>query len=99
MANNLEDPFADLRRRLEELFGHPPGAFDPGSTILRDMERINRALGRGFVQFQQIIGPQALLDRIEASVESPAAREVLDLPRRLMIWPKIWPDKVWRRRE
>jgi len=109
MANNSVDPFADMRRRMEELFGYPPGAFamdraleemgqhipDPASNVLRDVERINRALGRGFVQLQEILGPQALLDRFEDSFT--AAREVLELPLRMK--PKIWPDGVWRRRE
>lgn len=91
------DPFAELRRRLEQMFGYPPGAFDPTSPFLRDAERINRALGRGFVDLQMVLGPEQLRGRIEATLESPAAREVLDLPRRLMVWPKVWPDKLWRR--
>ena len=76
-----------------------PQAFNPLSNAKRDVDRINSMLGEGFVQFQRVVGPRALLDRIEASLDTPAAREVMDLPRRFMIWPKFWPDKIWRRRE
>ena len=76
---------------MEKLLGYPAGAFDPASNILRDMERINRALGEGFKMFQDVIGPQELLDRIEAlhPDQAPlrlpqALRDIMDLPR--MVW-------------
>lgn len=91
-----EDPFAEMRREIERLLGHPPGAFDPFSPFLTDMERVNRALGEGFTLLQNVLGPQQLLDRIEAALEFPAGREVLELPRRMWEIRPPWPDKEWR---
>ena len=68
MAN--DDPWADMRRQMEKLFGYPLGAFDPASNFLRDMERINRALGEGFVMLQDVMSPQQLLRRIESGLDS-----------------------------
>lgn len=96
MANNQEDTLAETRRRLERLFGYPPGAFDPATNFFRDMERINRSLGEGFKSFQEVMSPQDLRDRIEALHPDQAPlpiRRVLDdimsLPRRMWeILPK-----------
>jgi len=94
---NAEENLERLRREMERLFGYPRGAFDPFSPFVRDAERLNRALGEGFVLMQQVLGPRQLFDRIEAALEFPAGREVLELPRKM--WPirPPWPDKEWRR--
>lgn len=91
MSNNFEE----LRRELERLFGYPPGAFDPLSPFLRDVGRINHALGEGFTLMQNVLGPQQLLDRIEAALEFPAPREVLELPRRMGILPSPHLNEKW----
>lgn len=94
---NVEDTEAEARREMERILGYPAGAFDPASNFLRDVDRINRALGEGFVLMEQVLGPQKLLDRIEAALDFPAAREVLDLPRKMWELRPPWPDKGWRR--
>ena len=90
MANGQEDPFADVRRKIEEILGYPAGAFNPASNFLRDMERINRALGEGFKTFQDVIGPEQLKDRIEAlhldqavSRVPKALQDIMNLPRKM----------------
>ena len=75
MANQKVDPFAEIRRQMEDLFGYPPGAFDPASNFLRDMERINRALGKGFVMLQDVMNPQQLLRKIESGLDSVVPRK------------------------
>ena len=92
-----ENPFEELSRELERLLGYPPGAFDPLSPFLRDAERINRALGGGLVLLQEVFGSQQLLGRIEAALEFPGGREVLELPRKMWGLRPPWPDKEWRR--
>lgn len=91
---NGEGSLEETRRKLERLLGYPPGAFDPASSFLRDMERVNKALGEGFEILQAVINPQQLLDRIEAlhPDQAPlrlrkAAEDILNLPR------KIWEIK------
>ena len=59
-------PWADVRRRLENLFGWPPGSFDPEGAILRDLDRINKALGTTFVPG---LGPEELRRRIQARMD------------------------------
>jgi len=86
MAN--DDSAAELRRKLENLLGYPRGAFDPGSNFLRDKERINKALGAGFLLFQDIISPPALRARLEAfhpdqAVLRKALGDILNLPRKM----------------
>jgi len=70
MTNGQTDPWADMRHQLEKLFGYPPGAFDPGSNFLRDMERINRSLGKGFVMLQDLTSPAQLRRQIESGMDS-----------------------------
>ena len=65
-----QDRWADMRLQIEEFLGYPSGAFDPASNFLRDMERINRALGKGFVMLQDVMSPQQLLRNIESSLDS-----------------------------
>ncbi|KKM65279.1 hypothetical protein LCGC14_1492940, partial [marine sediment metagenome] len=67
--------WADMRRQVEKLFGYPPGAFDPASNFLRDMERINRALGKDFVMLQDVMNPQQLLRKIESGLDSAWPRK------------------------
>jgi len=83
MANQMEDPFAELRRKMEEILGYPPGSLDPASNFIRDVERINRWLGRGFVRLSDVMSPQQIADKIMAGFEEPAGREVFDLPRKM----------------
>lgn len=85
-----EDPMEKARRDLERMFGYPAGSFDPASMFFKDVERLNRALGEGFRLFQEVIGPQALVDRIEALHPDQAslrlqqaARDIMNLPRRM----------------
>jgi len=75
MPNGQTDPWADMRRQVEKLFGYPSGAFDPASNFLRDMERINRALGGGFVMLQDVMNPQQLLRKIESGLDSVFPRK------------------------
>jgi len=97
MPNQREDPFAEMRRKIEQLLGYPHGAYDPASNFLRDMERINRALGEGFKMFQDVIGPQALLDRIEALHPDQAPLRLPQALRDIMNLPKQPPDRFFRR--
>ena len=83
MANGQEDPFADVRRKIEEILGYPAGAFNPASNFLRDMERINRVLGEGFKTFQDVIGPEQLKDRVEALRLPQALQDIMNLPRKM----------------
>jgi len=46
--------------RIEEA----PPAYTPISNVRRDMERINRALGKGFVQLQDVMSPRQLLKKL-----------------------------------
>jgi len=39
-----ERDWAKMRRRVEELFGAEPGAFDPIGPVKRDIERLGRLL-------------------------------------------------------
>lgn len=101
---NGETPFEEARRELERLFGYPPGAFDPASDLLRDVERINRVLGEGFTLLQDVIGPPQLRERIEALHPDQAilriqkaAQDIMALPRKMWEIPPPWPDKQWRR--
>lgn len=101
---NGEDPFAEIRREMERLFRYPAGAFDPSSPMLRDMERLNRALGEGFKMFQDVIDPQTLLDRIEALHPDQAplglrkvAEDIMNLPRKLWELRPPPPDGFFRR--
>lgn len=103
MANGEIDPREEIRRRLERLLGYPSGALDPYSNVLRDMERINRALGEGFTLLQNVFGPQELLDRIEAFHPDgailrlqKAAQDVLRLPREMWKLPPEETDKYKR---
>ena len=75
MPNRQTGSWADMRRQVEQLFGYPSGAFDPASNFLRDMERINRALGKGFVVLQDVMNPQQLLRKIEAGLDSVVPRK------------------------
>ena len=75
MPSGQTDPWADMRRQIEGLFGYPTGAFDPASNFLRDMERINRALGKGFVMLQDVMNPQQLLRKIESGLDSVVPRK------------------------
>jgi len=75
MPNGQTDPWADMRRQIEKLLGYPSGAFDPASNFLRDMERINGALGKGFVMLQDVMNPQQLLRKIESGLDSVAPRK------------------------
>ncbi|GAH59148.1 unnamed protein product [marine sediment metagenome] len=75
MPNGQTDPWADMRREIEQLLGYPRGAFDPTSNFLRDMERINRALGKGFVMLQDVMNPQQLLRKIESGLDSVVPRK------------------------
>lgn len=100
----MEDPFAEMRREMEELLGYPAGAFNPASNFLRDMERINRALGEGFTMFQEVIDPQTLLDRIEAlhPDQAPlplrkAFEDIMNLPRTMWELRPPPPDGFLRR--
>ncbi len=104
MANELEDPFAEIRRRIEKLLGYPRGAFDPGSNFLRDMERINRALGGTFMRFQDLIDPRTLLDRIKALHPDEASfpgrqaiEDIFNLPRQMWELRPPPPDGFFRR--
>ena len=97
MANELEDPFAEIRRRLEKLLG-------ADSNILRDMERINRALGEPFIRYQELIDPQTLLDRIEAFHPDEASfpgrqaiEAIFNLPRKMWELRPPPPDGFFRR--
>lgn len=101
---NGEDPIEEARRRLERLFGYPNGAFDPASSFLRDMDRVNKVLGEGFETLQTVFNPQQLLDRIEALHldQAPlgirkAAEDIMNLPRKIWDLRPPWPDKQWRR--
>jgi hypothetical protein len=92
-GNPLEDAmneFEKVRRDLERLFGYPAGSFNPANMFFQDAERVSRALGEGFRLMQDIIGPQELIDRIEAlhpdqaSIRlQQAARDVMNLSRRI----------------
>ena len=104
MANQKEDPFAEIRRQMEDLFGYPHGAFDPASNFLSDMERINRALGEGFKMLQDVFTPQDLLDRIEAlhPDQAPlpirkALEDIMNLPRKMWELRPPPPDGFLRR--
>ena len=104
MANQMEDPFAEMRRMMEDLLGFPAGAFSPASNILRDMERINRALGEGFTMLQEVMTPQDLLDRIEAlhPDQAPlplrkAFEDIMNLPRTMWELRPPPPDGYLRR--
>ena len=104
MANGQEDPFAETRRKIEEVLGYPAGAFNPASNFLRDMERINRALGEGFKTFQDVIGPEQLKDRIEAlHPDTPVLRlrqsmeDVMSLPRKMWDLKPPPPNGFFRR--
>jgi len=57
-------------KRIEEVV---PG-FDPSANVRRDMERINRALGKGFVMLQDVMNPQQLLRKIESGLDSVVPR-------------------------
>jgi hypothetical protein len=89
---------SEFRRSLERLWGFPPGAFNPGSIFLRDVERINRSLGQGFVLLQQAIAPEQLIDRIEAALEAPV-RAIENIPREHLtnIQPHTDGYYPWRR--
>jgi len=75
MPDGQTDPWADMRRQIEKLLGYPSGAFDPTSNFLRDMERINRALGKGFVVLQDVMNPQQLLRKIKSGLDSVVPRK------------------------
>jgi len=75
MPNGQTAPCADMRREIEQLLGYPRGAFDPTSNFLRDMERINRVLGKGFVMLQDVMNPQQLLNKIKAGLDSRLPRK------------------------
>ena len=75
MPNGQTDPWADMRRQIEKLLGYPSGAFDPASNFLRDMERINRALGKSFVMLQDVMSPQQLLRKVESGLDSVVPRK------------------------
>jgi hypothetical protein len=44
MPNGFGDPGRDLRHKLENLFGFPPGSFDPIDNLRKDWGRIKRVL-------------------------------------------------------
>ncbi|GAJ07301.1 unnamed protein product [marine sediment metagenome] len=73
MAEKPNDSWAEMRREIERLLGYPRGAFDPTSNFLRDMERINKVLGEGFVVLQ--MNPQQLLNKIKAGLDSRLPRK------------------------
>jgi len=73
MPNGQTDPWAEMRREIERLLGYPRGVFDPTSNFLRDMERINKVLGEGFVVLQ--MNPQQLLNKIKAGLDSRLPRK------------------------
>ncbi|MCJ7663300.1 MAG: hypothetical protein MUO24_03565 [Desulfobacterales bacterium] len=73
-----EDPGEKIRRdaeriqhELEKILGYPAGAFAPGSTFHQDAQRINKALGQGFVMFQALVNPQQLKEKFEDLVGRP----------------------------
>ncbi len=75
---NGQGSIEDARRYLEKLFGYPKGAFDPGSKILRDIERVNKALGEGFALLH--IAPAALQKRIASIHPDKVISEARKLP-------------------
>ena len=75
MAEKPNDHWAEMRREIEQLLGYPRGAFDPTSNFLRDMERINKVLGEGFVVMQDFMNPQQLLNKIKAGLDSSLPRK------------------------
>ncbi|MBA7671314.1 hypothetical protein ES703_79470 [subsurface metagenome] len=86
--------------RIEEV---PVGRYVT-SNFLRDMERINKVIGEGFVSLQDVIDPQALLDRITALHPDEApfnVKEVIDeifkLSRKLWEFRPPPPDSLFRR--
>jgi len=55
--------------------GYLRGAFDPTSNFLRDMERINKVLGEGFVVLQDFMNPQQLLNKVKVGLDSRLPRK------------------------
>ena len=91
---NGEEPDTFLRREMKRLLG----PFDPGSTVFRDVERINRALGEGFVLIEQVLGPQNLLDRIEALHPDQAPLRLRKVAEGIMNLPRqMWELRIGRR--
>lgn len=41
---SIDNPFEDLQRRLEKLFGAAPGSFNPMVPISQDKKRVDKAL-------------------------------------------------------
>lgn len=92
---NGQEPWAEMRRQMEKLFGYPKGAFDPASNILRDMERVNKALEEGFAQFR----PQALEARLKALHPDMPIQKVNEVVGKVVkiLQPNL--DGLWRRRQ
>lgn len=100
----VPDPFEEIRRQLERMFGYPPGSADPFSPILGDIEKLNRVLGEGFALVQSVMGPQAMLDRVEALHPDQAilgiqqaAEDIMKFPIGMLKGPPMGPNGRLRR--
>ena len=63
-VRRMPGPLSELQKLPVKGIVEAPTASDPFSNVRRDMERINRALGKGFVQVQDVMSPRQLLKKL-----------------------------------
>jgi len=63
-VRRMPGPLSELQKLPASKIEEAPPSYTPISNVRRDMERINRALGKGFVQLQDVMSPRQLLKKL-----------------------------------
>ena len=74
-VRRMPGPLSELQKLPVKRIEEAPVSSGPIANVSRDMERINRALGKGFVMLQDVMSPQQLLNKIKAGLDSSLPRK------------------------
>lgn len=73
-VRRLPGPLSELQKLPVKKIEEASPAFGPVSNLTRDMERINKVLGKGFAQLQDVLDPRKLLRMFGGDQNGPSPR-------------------------
>lgn len=73
-VRRMSGPLRELQKLPVKKIEEAPPSFGPVSNVRRDMERINRALGQGFVQLKDVLDPRQILRKLGGGQNGPSPR-------------------------